>query len=481
MALKYQCPSCDSGMVVAYLEIGQPAKCKSCGEISIVPEEAITVPSTPPKLVSARSLAGGGGDLGERLRQWIRIDLVKYLGTTVLLIVLSALIVFTVEPSLYEDSVAGHIGKDIDDVTRWDTFWHTIWWSVVTFTTVGYGDVSPNSHIGKLFGMLIMFAGYTWNIILGGVVASLLVMAGLKEVDELDAGKYTDHTVILGWNPMVEEILQRMQTDEEGKPVMVGAAPRIALVNEFDREELGRVPQNYDRLDIVHLSGRFTQPVVLEKALVQQAGTVVIVPDTSNLSDPEDPPSENDTLPAVYAIRDITTSTTIVAHTRDAELKGQLLRASCSEVVLADDYTPDLIAGHVLNPGAPQLLDQIIRFANQSHQLVVADMPPLLSDSTHIEVFNYFKESRDSILLGYAKMTSQADLADAMGESGSPFIRDMIKQQMQQAGIQMSGDEQLSIEIGPADDYQVDAQHSCILLARGLNVTALDDEMWEDG
>ena len=122
-------------------------------------------------MVSARSLAGGGGDLGERLRQWIRIDLVKYLGTTVLLIVLSALIVFTVEPSLYEDSVAGHIGKDIDDVTRWDTFWHTIWWSVVTFTTVGYGDVSPNSHIGKFFGMLIMFAGYTWNIILGGVVA----------------------------------------------------------------------------------------------------------------------------------------------------------------------------------------------------------------------------------------------------------------------------------------------------------------------
>merc|ERR1711959_835586 len=72
-------------------------------------------------------------------------------------------------------------------VTRWDTFWHTIWWSVVTFTTIGYGDVSPSSHIGKFFGMLIMFAGYTWNIILGGVVASLLVMAGLKEVDELDA------------------------------------------------------------------------------------------------------------------------------------------------------------------------------------------------------------------------------------------------------------------------------------------------------
>jgi len=65
MALKYQCPSCDSAVVVAYLEIGQPAKCKACQEISIVPEEATTVSSAPPKLVSARALAGGGGDLGE--------------------------------------------------------------------------------------------------------------------------------------------------------------------------------------------------------------------------------------------------------------------------------------------------------------------------------------------------------------------------------------------------------------------------------
>ena len=163
-----------------------------------------------------------------------------------------------------------------------------------------------------------------------------------------------------------------------------------------------------------------------------------------------------------------------MAHTLDAELKDQLVRANCNDVILADEYTPDLIASHILNPGAPQLLDEVIRFANQNHQLIVEDMPPLLADSTHIQVFNFYKEHRSAILLGYAKMTSSANLEEVMGGSGSTFIRDMITEQMVNAGIQMRSDEELTIEIGPTDDYQVDAQHRCVLLASGLYTEKVD-------
>ena len=61
-----------------------------------------------------------------------------------------------------------------------------------------------------------------------------------------------------------------------------------------------------------------------------------------------------------------------------------------------------------------------------------------------------------------------------MGGSGSTFIRDMITEQMVNAGIQMRSDEELTIEIGPTDDYQVDAQHRCVLLASGLYTEEID-------
>ena len=40
----------------------------------------------------------------------------------------------------------------------------TLWWSVVTITAVGYGDVTPMSNLGKLIAMDCMLAGYALKL-----------------------------------------------------------------------------------------------------------------------------------------------------------------------------------------------------------------------------------------------------------------------------------------------------------------------------
>lgn len=51
-----------------------------------------------------------------------------------------------------------------------EDFWDAIWWSVVSFTTVGYGDLYPVTGLGRFAGLLMMLTGLA---ALGSVAAIL--------------------------------------------------------------------------------------------------------------------------------------------------------------------------------------------------------------------------------------------------------------------------------------------------------------------
>lgn len=60
-----------------------------------------------------------------------------------------------------------------------------LWWSVVTITTVGYGDFYPVTMPGRLTGVAVMFAGVGIIGALASILASLLVSpAPAKEASE---------------------------------------------------------------------------------------------------------------------------------------------------------------------------------------------------------------------------------------------------------------------------------------------------------
>lgn len=48
----------------------------------------------------------------------------------------------------------------------------TLWWAVVTLTTVGYGDVYPITDIGRIFGALVMMTGVGFAALPAGILAS---------------------------------------------------------------------------------------------------------------------------------------------------------------------------------------------------------------------------------------------------------------------------------------------------------------------
>jgi len=57
--------------------------------------------------------------------------------------------------------------------------WESIWWAVVTVTTVGYGDKTPKGTIGRLFGLFWILSGY---FVFAYFTASVTTTATVQEL-----------------------------------------------------------------------------------------------------------------------------------------------------------------------------------------------------------------------------------------------------------------------------------------------------------
>jgi len=58
----------------------------------------------------------------------------------------------------------------------------SVYWAIVTMTTVGYGDISPKTSPGQALASLIMVLGYAIIAVPTGIVTSELSLAGRKAV-----------------------------------------------------------------------------------------------------------------------------------------------------------------------------------------------------------------------------------------------------------------------------------------------------------
>lgn len=58
----------------------------------------------------------------------------------------------------------------------------SIYWAIVTLTTVGYGDIAPSSALGQFIASIVMILGYAIIAVPTGIVTNELVNAGKRSV-----------------------------------------------------------------------------------------------------------------------------------------------------------------------------------------------------------------------------------------------------------------------------------------------------------
>jgi voltage-gated potassium channel len=77
------------------------------------------------------------------------------------------------------------IGGALFSIIEPDADWFDgVWWAIVTLTTVGYGDYSPESFLGRWLGAFVMAGGIGAVAILTGLLADEIREARIHDKDE---------------------------------------------------------------------------------------------------------------------------------------------------------------------------------------------------------------------------------------------------------------------------------------------------------
>ena len=165
------------------------------------------------------------------------------------LLIASSLLIKIVEPA---DSA----------LTRFD---QALWWSIVTSTTVGYGDLFPVTNLGKIVAVILpMFMGIGIGAAFITHVASSLIERRDKKMHGEKKFDGTHHIIIVGITDETGQLIEEIQRDE------TYLRQTLVIVADRDRHPFPETENTF------FVKGRPDAAATLTKANIKKADRIII-------------------------------------------------------------------------------------------------------------------------------------------------------------------------------------------------------------
>lgn len=336
-------------------------------------------------------------------------------------------------------------------VTRFGT---GIWWSLVTLTTVGYGDVVPQSFGGRLVGVGLMLGGVLSLSLLTATVASVFVERKFRRERGLEAIKTVNHILILGWHydgeVLLEQLLRRLPS------------PRpVVLVNQLPPEQLERLKERFPTFEVHYLWGDPSREDILEKVNVRMAYKAVILADRQEGETAAQ--VDQRTLLTALTLKSLNGKIRVLAELLQPENRPHLERAGVDEVLVRGQYDSLLLAGALASPGLYHILATLLTVEGQN--LWPVAVPPRYHGRTLGELAAYLKEKHQALPVAVYTEGQALALDDLL--SGEPSgIDEFIRRKFTETGMtHLFGRTKVDCQINPPDTLILGPHQYLVVIA----------------
>jgi len=333
----------------------------------------------------------------------------------------------------------------------------TLWWALVTITTVGYGDVVPHSTLGRIVGLILMVSGVVLVSLFTATIASIFVERKIKEGEGLESLKERNQIVICGWNRNGENTIEGILIHDEGSDCP------IVLVNELEKDEVDSVLYKYRERGIHFVRGDFVKEDVLARANITKAKAAIILADISHGHSLEK--ADERTIFGAMAIKSVAHKVRICAELVNQENKEYLLRANVDEIVVRGESHGSLLAGASMAPGFLSMIKALINNENDN-KLWAVEVPAKYVERPCGELGQYFRERRQGLLIALLRERKGILLEDILSDNVT-VIDEFIKRKFEESGKDFFGKtEKTDIIINPPDDFLVETHDRAVVIAK---------------
>ena len=227
-----------------------------------------------------------------------------------------------------------------------------LYMTVITVSTVGFGEVHPLSHNGRLFTMLLIFFGVTAAALSLTAIFEYFILRGLNNLfgrNKMDKQieKLNRHIIICGYGRTGEYIVRDLQKMHKPFVVIESDPERIKLM---------------DKEGVLYITGDPSDDDQLESAGVTRAEALV-----ASL------PKDSDNLFLTINARSLNRDLHIIARVQDADNSRKLIKAGANQVVSPFSTGAARIVQLLTRPSAVDMIELVTQHENL--EMEVCEIP----------------------------------------------------------------------------------------------------------
>lgn len=220
-----------------------------------------------------------------------------------------------------------------------NTFVDAVYYSAVSLSTTGYGDIAPVSQSARLVNIFVITpTRVAFLILLVGTTLSALTEESRKTLQIRRWRKrMRNHTIVVGYGTKGRSAITALLAD--------GVSPSQIVVIDTERTVLDQAQAQ----GLVTVQGSATRSDVLKLAGVHRARAVVVAPNMDDTA-----------VLITLSVRELAPSAMIVASVRESDNSHLLRQSGADSVVVSSETAGRLMGLATVTPSVTEMMEDLL-------------------------------------------------------------------------------------------------------------------------